>query len=48
MRLSEVIQRSSITLISPGLAHFQALPTVSTPATFLKICNIEMYNDNYI
>ena len=33
-------------LISLGLAHFQALLTVSTPATSLNICNTEMYNDN--
>ena len=32
--------------ISLGLAHFQALLTVSIPATSLNICNTEMYNDN--
>ena len=32
--------------ISLGLAHFQALLTVSTPATALNICNTEMYNGN--
>ena len=37
-----------LSLISPELAHFQALLTVSTPATSLNICNTEKYNDNHL